>query len=64
MYGPVLVGAAKTSDEMVFPASNGLFGCIMSMNVRQDQLVGDIVLFHNCFQSWRSFIVEFLEKGF
>jgi hypothetical protein len=64
MPGKVLVGAAMTGNKVVFPAADGSFCCILSMNVGRDELVGNVVEFHESFEPRRSFIVELLEEGF
>jgi hypothetical protein len=63
MHGKVLVGAAKTGNKVVFPAADGSFCCVLSMNARRDELVGSVVEFHEAFESRRSFIVKLLEEG-
>ena len=35
---------AEDGDEMVFPGTEGMFGCVTAMRVRWSELVGNVVV--------------------
>ena len=60
MDWPLFVGAAYAGYEMVFESADGLFCGVASMNVWWDELVLDLLLGHEAFESGGCYVVELL----
>jgi hypothetical protein len=59
-----MTASDEASYEVVFPSTDGAFSSVLAMNVRRDELIFDVVLFHDCFEASWTFIVEFLKDWF
>ncbi len=60
MHGEVRVEAAEACYEVVFPRTNGFFGCIAAVVVRRHELKLDVMCAHELFELSGGFVVESL----
>ena len=57
------VASGKARAEVILPCLDGPFGCVAAMNVRWDQLEGDVVFGEVCLHVQRAFVVEDMKCG-
>ena len=64
MKGEVFVGAAETSDEMVFERADGAFGGIATVEVWRGKLIVDGLCLEELLEGGGCFVVQLLKYGF